>query len=276
MNKPTIKGTVAYNKKLKLNRAGYENLPDGRSKSSAFQQNPDEMSVEDKIRMADQQFGRGAYAVGDYYDPPTFGSDYAYHGFADEFNADGSRRNYVVNEEMFDKGMLGTKHYHTGELHDRQFGNDIVRGRILDRIRRMHGSGSEQEKEYNRTFYGTENPRLQDTPDPNRISEYVRRYNNWLGSKAAMNEYEPGSGDDYTFQEYQQQIADAEQKRRSQENSPTTYMEPTVLKVRTNPMDMSDREMAVELVASGKFKTIQEAMDAVQADSPARRYKKGY
>ena len=262
MKKPSIiKGSVAHKKELKLNRAGYENLPDGRSKSSAFQQNgdpvdPNQMTVEDQIKMADKQFeGGGASATGDYYDSTSFATDYVSHGMPN------SEDNWVVKDESFEEGYSGTKHYHTGELHPENFYNDMSRGRILQEIRRQHGQGSQQEKEYNKTFYGTPDPKANEYPDPNRIQEYVMKYNNWLGVKSAMNENDPGSGDDFTFQEYQQKIADANQKREAEKynkENPVTFTK------RVNPMGMSDKDMAVELVASGKFKTIQEAMNAVQ------------
>ena len=320
MNKPTIKGTVAHNKQLKLNRTGYGNLPDGRSKSSAFQQNegpvdPSQMTVEDQIRMADEQFGgydetggEGAYAGGDYYDPTTFATDFTGHGMPDNTS------NWVVNEKLWESGHYGSRHYHTGELHPQNFYNLVMKGDMETRIRETHGKDSDEYREYMQTFHGDPNAKSWDKPDSRRAREYVRSYNEWLGTKNAKNKHEPGSGDDYTFQDHQQMLVDinhpsfdpskpewskykdwvkgpgGENKKYidyyggeytreefiekygkdPEKNSPTTFIK------RANPMDMSDRDMAVELVASGKFKTIQEAMDAVQADSPARNYKKGY
>jgi len=284
MKKPSlIKGSTGHKKALKqlhVRTTGYENASDGRSKSSAFQQNgdpvdPSQMTEEDYIRMADKQFeGAQVDVSGDYYDSPSL-TDYVSHGFEmhGEFNEDGSRRNWVVNEEVFDKGGKGTKHYHTGELHAGNFINDIGHGRVISEIRRQHGSGSEQETEYNKTFYGKEKVGAGDRVDPNRVREYVMKYNNWLKAKSAMNEYNPGSGDDFTFQEYQQKITDANQKRELEKynkENPITLIE------RVNPMGMSDKDLAVELVASGKYKTIDEAMSNIQNNSPARNYKKGY
>ena len=277
MKKPSlIKGSTGHKKALKqlhVRTTGYKNASDGRSKSSAFQQNgdptdPNQMTVEDQIKMADKQFeGADIDVSGDYYDSTSFATDYVSHGMPD------NESNWVIDDEDFDAGFKGTKHYHTGELHPQNFYNDISRDRIVMEIRRQHGHGSEQEKEYNKTFYGKEEVGAGDRLDPNRVTEYVRKYNNWLASKAAMNEFKPGSGDDYTFQEYQQKVADANQKREVEKynkENPITFIE------RVNPMGMSDKDLAVELVASGKYKTIDEAMSNIQNNSPARNYKKGY
>ena len=263
MKKPSIiKGSTAHKKALKQLRVrttGYRNLPDGRSKSSAFQQNegpvdPNQMTVEDQIRMADKQYediGGAVHVSGDYYDPTSFATDYIVIGRDDE----------------------------TGNVLDpRDFHMHVKSGRMLAAIRAKHGEGSEEEERFERAFMSggqlsSDGTLTREYYDPKKIKGYVRQYNDWRASQHAMNQYEPGSGDEYTFQQYQQEIADHEQKRRAEqyaEKNPITFTK------RVNPMNMSDRELAIELVASGKYKTVDEAMSNIQNNSPARDYKKGY
>ena len=201
MNKPSIiKGSKAHKKALKelnVNRAGYENLPDGRSKSSAFQQReltPEEMQAQ--LDAADKM--QVDVAAEKYFTTDLGSGKYQYQLVGD--------RDTPAVDLNLQSGGVGMKYLNEdGTINEREL------FRNLDDI--IKDADPEEQKMLENQFGYTPNIYGQRTPgayDPEKVNRYVRQYNNYIKIK-------PYAEEGYTFQDHQQKLAEYNQEREAEE-----------------------------------------------------------
>ena len=184
MNKPSmIKGSKAHKKalqELNVNRTGYENLPDGRSKSSAFQQR--ELTPEEMQAQLDAADKMQVDVSADAYRSEDLGSGKYETGMLDYTNEDGT-----INEEQLFKNF-----------------NNILKD----------ADPEESKKLLNQFARETDPSKRQDgfdfQIDPKKLTKYVREYNNYIKVK-------PYKEEGYSFQDHQQRLAEFKQERQSEE-----------------------------------------------------------
>ena len=197
MNKPSmIKGSKAHKKalqELNVNRTGYENLPDGRSKSSAFQQReltPEEMQAQldaaDKMQVnvaADKYFKTD---LGELQDTASGGKATKYESrFLDYTNEDGT-----INEQ---------------KLYDNY--DNIIK----DLYRKGDKEAYDEIKKLDEQFgYTGDEMGTKGYYDPDKLSNFIFQYNNYIKTKPYMEE-------GYSFQDHQQKLADFKQEREAGE-----------------------------------------------------------
>ena len=184
MNKPSmIKGSKAHKKalqELNVNRTGYENLPDGRSKSSAFQQR--ELTPEEMQAQLDAADKMQVDVSADAYRSEDLGSGKYETSMLDYTNEDGT-----INEEQLFKNF-----------------NNILKD----------ADPEESKKLLNQFARETDPSKRQDgfdfQIDPKKLTKYVREYNNYIKVK-------PYKEEGYSFQDHQQRLAEFKQERQSEE-----------------------------------------------------------
>ena len=209
MNKPSmIKGSKAHKKalqELNVNRTGYENLPDGRSKSSAFQQR--ELTSEEMQAQLDAADKMQVNVAEDAYKSEDLGSGEYETKMLDYRNEDGT-----INEQQLFNNM-----------------DNILKDAGLE----------ERKKLLNQFAKETDPSKRQDGDDfqidPNKLSKYVRQYNNYIKVK-------PYAEEGYTFQDHQQKIAEMKQEKEAEDYN---------------------KKLAVNLVRRGDYDTIEDAMNAI-------------
>ena len=184
MNKPSmIKGSKAHKKalqELNVNRTGYENLPDGRSKSSAFQQR--ELTPEEMQAQLDAADKMQVNVAADTYKSEDLGSGRYETSMLDYTNEDGT-----INEQQLFNNM-----------------DNILKD----------ADPEESKKLLNQFAMETDPSKRQDGDDfrvdPNKLRKYVREYNNYIKVK-------PYKEEGYSFQDHQQKLADYEQEKKAED-----------------------------------------------------------
>jgi len=209
MNKPSmIKGSKAHKKalqELNVNRTGYENLPDGRSKSSAFQQR--ELTPEEMQAQLDAADKMQVKVAADSYRSEDLGSGKYETSMLDYTNEDGT-----INEQELYNNM-----------------DNILKDADLE----------ERKKLLNQFARETDPSKRQDgfdfQIDPDKLSNYVFQYNNYIKTKPFMEE-------SYSFQDHQQKLAEMKQEKEAEDYN---------------------KKLAVNLVRRGDYDTIEDAMNAI-------------
>jgi len=184
MNKPSmIKGSKAHKKalqELNVNRTGYENLPDGRSKSSAFQQR--ELTPEEMQAQLDAADKMQVNVAADTYKSEDLGSGKYETDMLDYTNEDGT----INEQELYNK---------------------------IDNILK-DASPEESKKLLNQFAMETDPSKRTDgfdfQIDPKKLTKYVREYNNYIKVK-------PYKEEGYSFQDHQQRLAEFEQEKKAEE-----------------------------------------------------------
>jgi len=197
MNKPSmIKGSKGHKKalqELKVNRAGYENLPDGRSKSSTFQQRElTEEEMQAQLDAADKMqvdVGAEKYKSTDLGDA-NFNATMSMLDFKNEDGTFNTER-FFSNLKRMEPYLLRTKE-----------GSDQL-NKLYDEFGYKYADGSHYRSDgrinYNKVQL-----------DPNKVARYATRYNNYIKIKPYMEE-------GYSFQDHQQKLDEAEQEREAGE-----------------------------------------------------------
>ena len=184
MNKPSmIKGSKAHKKalqELNVNRTGYENLPDGRSKSSAFQQR--ELTPEEMQAQLDAADKMQVNVAADTYKSEDLGSGKYETSMLDYTNEDGT-----INEQKLYNSM-----------------DNILKD----------ASPEESKKLLNQFAMETDPSKRTDgfdfQIDPKKLTKYVREYNNYIKVK-------PYKEEGYSFQDHQQRLAEFKQEKEAEE-----------------------------------------------------------
>ena len=232
MNKPSmIKGSKAHKKalqELNVNRTGYENLPDGRSKSSAFQQReltPEEMQAQldaaDKMQVnvaADKYFTTD---LGELQDTVSGGKATKYETSSlDYTNEDGT----IDEQKLYDNyhHIIKDLRHRTGPRFSEE-----ERQKARDEMKML-----DEQFGYTPDKYGQRTPGYY---DPEKLQNFIFQYNNYVKVKPYMEE-------GYSFQDHQQKLAEAKQEREAGEYN---------------------RKLAIDLVRRGDYDTMEDAMNAI-------------